>query len=71
MDIDDDDFTSTAMPGERKRLTRQRSYIPAKKSKPLPLRKLFGRNEDIYVMDAKIAGNIGRYFNVSTLEDHF
>lgn len=29
------------------------------------LRKLFGPNENVYIMDAKKAGNIGRYFNVS------
>lgn len=28
-------------------------------------RKLFGPNENVYIMDAKKAGNIGRYFNVS------
>uniref|UniRef100_A0A182SHU5 MBD domain-containing protein n=1 Tax=Anopheles maculatus TaxID=74869 RepID=A0A182SHU5_9DIPT len=30
------------------------------------LRKFFGENEHIYVMDAKKSGNLGRYFNVST-----
>lgn len=29
------------------------------------IRKLYGRNEAVYIMDAKKAGNIGRYFNVS------
>lgn len=29
------------------------------------IRKLFGKNEAVYIMDAKKAGNIGRYFNVS------
>lgn len=28
------------------------------------IRKLFGKNEAVYIMDAKKAGNIGRYFNV-------
>lgn len=31
-------------------------------------RKLFGPNENVYIMDAKKAGNIGRYFNVSLFE---
>lgn len=30
------------------------------------IRKLFGKNEAVYIMDAKKAGNIGRYFNVSS-----
>lgn len=29
------------------------------------MRKLFGKDEACYVMDAKITGNVGRYFNVS------
>lgn len=29
------------------------------------IRKLFGTDEAVYIMDAKKAGNIGRYFNVS------
>lgn len=29
------------------------------------IRKLFGKNECVYIMDAKKTGNIGRYFNVS------
>lgn len=29
------------------------------------IRKFFGENEAVYIMDAKKAGNIGRYFNVS------
>lgn len=28
------------------------------------IRKLYGKNEFVYIMDAKKAGNIGRYFNV-------
>lgn len=28
------------------------------------MRKLFGKDEACYVMDAKIMGNVGRYFNV-------
>lgn len=38
--------------------------MPKKRSRPQPLRKFYGQNEEIYVMDAKITGNIGRYFNV-------
>ncbi|XP_063701823.1 histone-lysine N-methyltransferase eggless [Culicoides brevitarsis] len=34
-------------------------------SKYTSLRKLYGKNESVYVMDAKICGNIGRYFNHS------
>lgn len=33
------------------------------------LRKLFGKNERVYIMDAKLCGNVGRYFNVSTTFD--
>jgi len=33
--------------------------------KPLSVRKLFGENEEPYIMDAKITGNIGRYLNHS------
>lgn len=29
------------------------------------IRKLYGKGEAVYIMDAKKAGNIGRYFNVS------
>lgn len=29
------------------------------------IRKMYGKNESVYIMDAKKAGNIGRYFNVS------
>lgn len=29
------------------------------------IRKFFGKNESVYIMDAKKSGNIGRYFNVS------
>lgn len=28
-------------------------------------RKLHGKNEKVYIMDAKLCGNVGRYFNVS------
>lgn len=39
------------------------SRQPSKKRRSV--RKLFGRNECVYIMDAKKTGNIGRYFNVS------
>lgn len=29
------------------------------------IRALYGKDEAVYVMDAKKTGNIGRYFNVS------
>lgn len=29
------------------------------------IRKFYGKNESVYIMDAKKSGNIGRYFNVS------
>lgn len=35
------------------------------RSKSISIRKLFGTDESVYIMDAKKAGNIGRYFNVS------
>lgn len=31
----------------------------------IPLRTLYGNNESVYIIDAKTAGNVGRYFNVS------
>lgn len=31
------------------------------------IRKFFGKNESVYIMDAKKCGNIGRYFNVSRI----
>lgn len=33
------------------------------------IRKFFGKNESVYIMDAKKSGNIGRYFNVSKVPD--
>lgn len=51
---------------QRKRTPRQSSNTQQpKRKKIVPLRKFYGEHEDIYVMDAKITGNIGRYFNVS------
>ena len=38
---------------------------PDKPEKFVSARKLFGRNEDVYIMDAKSIGNIGRYLNHS------
>lgn len=35
------------------------------------IRKFFGKNEAVYIMDAKKAGNIGRYFNVSSAFGQF
>lgn len=36
------------------------------KSKYSSVRELYGADESIYIMDAKNAGNIGRFLNVST-----
>lgn len=46
------------------------SFMPAQKPQEEPttaksIRKFFGKNEAVYIMDAKKTGNIGRYFNVS------
>lgn len=41
----------------------EKEDMPSKKTRGL--RRMFGKNEDVYVMDAKIMGNVGRYFNVS------
>lgn len=38
---------------------------PATEEKRKSIRKLYDPNEAVYIMDAKKAGNIGRYFNVS------
>lgn len=38
---------------------------PTEVEKQKSIRKLYGKNEAVYIMDAKKAGNIGRYFNVS------
>lgn len=35
------------------------------------IRKFFGKNENVYIMDAKKTGNIGRYFNVRILHFNF
>lgn len=34
-------------------------------SKYPSVRDLYGQNEEVYIMDAKTHGNIGRYLNVS------
>lgn len=45
------------------------SMMPADKdmehTKYKSIRKFYGKNESVYIMDAKKSGNIGRYFNVS------
>jgi len=33
------------------------------------VRRLFGKDEAPYIMDAKTTGNLGRYFNVSWIMD--
>lgn len=35
------------------------------------IRKMFGKEEAVYIMDAKKAGNIGRYFNVNNSTNYF
>lgn len=35
------------------------------------IRKFYGKNESVFIMDAKKLGNIGRYFNVSELRRFF
>jgi histone-lysine N-methyltransferase SETDB1 len=39
--------------------------VPEDKPKHISTRKLFGKDEDVYIMDAKEIGNIGRYLNHS------
>ncbi|XP_059613968.1 histone-lysine N-methyltransferase eggless isoform X2 [Phlebotomus argentipes] len=41
----------------------EKEDMPSKKARGL--RRMFGKGEDVYVMDAKIMGNVGRYFNHS------
>ena len=38
---------------------------PSKKPKFTSTRKLYSKDEDVYIMDAKCIGNIGRYLNHS------
>lgn len=52
--------------------TRQVKNFMASNTMPLnnepedkSIRNFFGKDESVYIMDAKKAGNIGRYFNVS------
>ncbi|BES98395.1 Histone-lysine N-methyltransferase [Nesidiocoris tenuis] len=65
-------------PKKKKDNARQAANSQRSKSTPTPaeedaesdeetdtVRKFYGPNETVYVMDAKIAGNIGRYFNHS------
>ena len=42
-----------------------------KKEKHTSARKFFGENEDVYIMDAKQVGNIGRYMNHSCRPNMF
>jgi hypothetical protein len=46
-------------------LTEVRAPRAAMDNSRQSVRFLFDQTEDIYVMDAKGVGNIGRYFNVS------
>lgn len=49
----------------------QISFVPDANTEELAtpkfksIRKAFGKDENVYIMDAKKTGNIGRYFNVS------
>lgn len=36
-----------------------------------PIRKMYGKNEYVYIMDAKKSGNVGRYFNHSCCPNLF
>lgn len=51
----------------------QISFVPDANTEELAtskfksIRKAFGKDENVYIMDAKKTGNIGRYFNVSVL----
>lgn len=38
---------------------------PEPHKKCLSVREMFGKNESVYIMDAKNIGNIGRFLNVS------
>lgn len=52
--------------GKAAEASRPKSCAPRLPPKrPRTVRKLFGRNECVYIMDAKKTGNVGRYFNVS------
>lgn len=55
---------------ERQRISFMPSQTPAQDDNTTAtksIRKFFGKNEAVYIMDAKKTGNIGRYFNVSGL----
>lgn len=41
------------------------SVGPEPHKKCLSVREMFGKNESVYIMDAKNIGNIGRFLNVS------
>ena len=54
----------------------EKKVEPVKKPEPekpsfVSTRKLFGKNEDVYIMDAKVIGNIGRYLNHSCAPNVF
>lgn len=59
----DDDSSGDLV--ERLAATSGVAGAPAPSKRRRSVRKLFGRNESVYIMDAKKTGNIGRYFNVS------
>lgn len=54
---------------ERKAKEKKKNPTKVKKKKTheprKPLREYFGENENVYIMDAKTSGNIGRYINHS------
>ncbi|GAB0089872.1 Histone-lysine N-methyltransferase eggless [Sergentomyia squamirostris] len=58
-DDDDDRIPQSFVPN----ISIEKELIPSTKNRSL--RRMFGKNEDVYVMDAKIMGNVGRYFNHS------
>lgn len=53
---------------ERQPISFMPSQIPIQEDNTTAksIRKFYGKNEAVYIMDAKKTGNIGRYFNVST-----
>jgi len=44
---------------------KQKKLEDSKKGRMVSARKLFGKNEEAYIMDAKVIGNLGRYMNHS------
>lgn len=57
--LDERELTSFNPRGDTEELNENRS--PKHKS----VRAMFGKDEDVYIMDAKSTGNIGRFLNVS------